>query len=722
MDGTPKLGSGIVSLGTDMFLMKSDTIHTESEVLPVDADAIPMESDSSHMVSDGFPMESDVNSVESNTPPLESDHSHMESDTLHMEADPLNTESGVFHMELDKSIIDPQIPECKYDDDPLLKAFKVMEVIGRYRSVVPATARDHTSDGNIMFLSKMCNQIRAKQPIQMILPAFPFKSPNRENKVLGSLPDKGEDISLAHLNGLCAAIGDVYEYGAKLTIVSDGLVYNDILGVSDRDVWEYSHALREMVVENKYDHIVFARLRNLVHIHEDVNLDGETYEKLAPEFRQELIKKYTPEGFDAAVKIKTDENFCTTYRGYIKFLTKDLEHLHVDDGTKSRKSHKKHLGDVAKSMIERGAAFAEAILKNFPGYIRLSIHPSNGLTKISINVLPRTPTPVTPWHSALCYTADGGFMYGWREIFDADPEMELVHKNGRPWCYRFKSELYNWPLPVTVDHIYPCGMMVTPVNPTSISEIDKEKVQALANENSPIILRGFTDTHDHELIVKKAESMNASHLSASDFDIEEEAEDSDPEELEELIRVGWVPFDGASEITKDKDADNTKQSPSKYQMITATLPISEKTRRSLFSASSLFFSHLPASYTVEMLQQFSWKTSSSSSSTNTKTKTNSLPLITPHFSHGRPCFHYHPLLSQSNITSEPTYAMEGISDADSNRLCNVLNPLLYDRRVCYWHTWEQGDVVIDDTFTTTLTWEPAEEEPVLFLLHSGFPC
>ena len=151
-------------------------------------------------------------------------------------------------------------------------------------------------------------------------------------------------------------------------------------------------------------------------------------------------------------------------------------------------------------------------------------------------------------------------MYGWREIFDADPELELVHKNGRPWCYRFKSEMYNWSSPVTVEPMYPCGMMVTPVNPTSISQIDKEKVQGLAHENSPIVLRGFTDTHDHELIVKKAESMDASHLSASDFDIEEEAEDCDSQELEELIRVGWVPFDGAAETTKNKDADNTKQS------------------------------------------------------------------------------------------------------------------------------------------------------------------
>ncbi|EHA26253.1 hypothetical protein ASPNIDRAFT_46788 [Aspergillus niger ATCC 1015] len=536
----------------------------------------------------------------------------------------------------------------------------------------------------------MWSQIRAKQPIRMILPAFPFKSPNRGNKTLGSLPDKGEEICLAHLNGLCAAISDVYEYGAKLTIVSDGLVYNDILGVSDRDVWEYGHALREMVAENKYDHIEFARLRDLVHSHEDVKLDGETYERLAPVFRQELIEQHTPMGFDAAVMIKSDENICTTYRGYIKFLTKDLEHLYVENGTTSRKAHKKYLGNVAKAMITRGAAFAEAIIKNYPGYIRLSIHPSNGLTKISINVLPRSSKPVTPWHSAPCYTVDGRFIYGWREVFDANPELELVHKNGRPWCYRFKSELYNWSSPVAVDPIYPCGMMVTPVNPTSISQIEMEKAQGLAHENSPVVLRGFTDTHDHELIAQKAES--------------------------------WLPYDGPTEIMEDQEAHHIKQcpvsSPAKYQLISAPGPISENTRRSLFSASSLLFHHLPASYTVGILQQLSWNAETSSHDT----ETSSLPLIIPHFSHGRPCFRYHSLLSQSNITCDPTLiAIEDISDADSTRLCNVLNPLLYDRRVCYWHTWKQGDVLFYDTFTTTQTWESFAGEPVLFKLYSGYP-
>ena len=60
----------------------------------------------------------------------------------------------------------------------------------------------------------------------MILPAFPFKSPNARNKVLGTMPDFGEELALAHLNGLCQNIGEVYAPGADVYISSDGLVYN----------------------------------------------------------------------------------------------------------------------------------------------------------------------------------------------------------------------------------------------------------------------------------------------------------------------------------------------------------------------------------------------------------------------------------------------------------------------------------------------------------------
>jgi pyoverdine/dityrosine biosynthesis protein Dit1 len=51
--------------------------------------------------------------------------------------------------------------------------------------------------------------VKNKEPVRMVLPTFPFKSPNSNTEVLGALPDKAEEISLAHLNGLCAAVNDI---------------------------------------------------------------------------------------------------------------------------------------------------------------------------------------------------------------------------------------------------------------------------------------------------------------------------------------------------------------------------------------------------------------------------------------------------------------------------------------------------------------------------------
>lgn len=76
------------------------------------------------------------------------------------------------------------------------------------------------------FLSVIDQFVLAEKPIEMCLPAFPFKSANKVCKVLGHLPDKAEELALERLNTICARIGDVYSPGAKLTIISDGLVYN----------------------------------------------------------------------------------------------------------------------------------------------------------------------------------------------------------------------------------------------------------------------------------------------------------------------------------------------------------------------------------------------------------------------------------------------------------------------------------------------------------------
>jgi hypothetical protein len=68
--------------------------------------------------------------------------------------------------------------------------------------------------------------LERKVPIELVIPAFPFKSSNRSKKVLGPLPDEAERVSLLHLNSLCLAIKDAAESDAFLTIVSDGITYN----------------------------------------------------------------------------------------------------------------------------------------------------------------------------------------------------------------------------------------------------------------------------------------------------------------------------------------------------------------------------------------------------------------------------------------------------------------------------------------------------------------
>lgn len=81
-------------------------------------------------------------------------------------------------------------------------------------------------DGFDTFLPVVQGQVERRESIKILLPGFPFKSPNSETKVLGVLPDLGEELALKRLDGIASAIQAVYEHGAEVHITSDGLVYN----------------------------------------------------------------------------------------------------------------------------------------------------------------------------------------------------------------------------------------------------------------------------------------------------------------------------------------------------------------------------------------------------------------------------------------------------------------------------------------------------------------
>jgi hypothetical protein len=73
--------------------------------------------------------------------------------------------------------------------------------------------------GWVRYLSTSCSgSSRAR--------GFHKESPNNKTKVLGILPDLGEELALKRLDGIASAIDAIYEHGAEIHITSDGLVYN----------------------------------------------------------------------------------------------------------------------------------------------------------------------------------------------------------------------------------------------------------------------------------------------------------------------------------------------------------------------------------------------------------------------------------------------------------------------------------------------------------------
>lgn len=104
--------------------------------------------------------------------------------------------------------------EDSMDMTSLSIAQNIMDILSRYR--LSSHCHSLRSDeGDLDFVAQIYCKVTAKQPITMCLPAFPFKSPNSKTKVLGHLPDKSEEFALAHLNGMCAAIQDIYPPGSR---------------------------------------------------------------------------------------------------------------------------------------------------------------------------------------------------------------------------------------------------------------------------------------------------------------------------------------------------------------------------------------------------------------------------------------------------------------------------------------------------------------------------
>lgn len=281
-----------------------------------------------------------------------------------------------------------QTPPALSADNPDAVATQVLQLFFPFRRLLSETAPCATTpcdDCFNMHRPKVVAYIARRQTIQFVIPAFPGKSPNRR-KVLSSLPDLGEFLSLEFLQHLCDQVGNFYAPGAQITICSDGHVFSDVVGISDREVSDYRHELELMLDEAGGKSL---RLYSLADA-----LPGSF-----SEMRRTLEGDYGISHCEVRARMNSSPAFRALFNGVHRFLFEDQLFLSPGD-TRSRV--RADCKRSAYSLVSRSNAWSQLVAENFPGAIRLSIHPQTCHSeKLGIHLLPTGETWLTPWHGAV---------------------------------------------------------------------------------------------------------------------------------------------------------------------------------------------------------------------------------------------------------------------------------------------------------------------------------
>lgn len=310
---------------------------------------------------------------------------------------------------------EPSVPNESELDNAILK------VVFNHRKTTDAhpTCLDHTCPTCFaLHRHKISHFTQQQLPIHFILPAFPAKSPNHL-KVLGSLPDLGEEIALRTLEDLCTEINTVYPPGASVTICSDGRIFSDLVGVTDQLVSDYVKGIKQLISQLELQHV------NIINL-EDV-LQGDSFDVL----REQVITDYAEPLDELRLRLTHSSDFKNLFNGIHRFITDDRK---VTETQLSATKIKEESKLIALKVIQHSNAWTRLLAYVYPDAVRLSIHPYAAHSeKIGIRLTKAVDNWLTPWHGVVVLQEDG---YVLMKKSDAEKaEAVLVTKNDQPFYY-----------------------------------------------------------------------------------------------------------------------------------------------------------------------------------------------------------------------------------------------------------------------------------------------
>ena len=333
-----------------------------------------------------------------------------------------------------------QLTEINAIQSPLVNdvsmgiAKRILAEVMNYRRVpdgVNTCAVDCQACGS-SHLRKILNAVRKNEPVTFILPAFPGKSPNPE-KVLGTLPDLAEQLSLNFLGALCERMKGIYSPGIKIILCSDGRVFSDAVGMDETNVTDYQVEINRLIKEMGFTDILTFNLDDFytnlsfVQMREEMmNAHGQSLEALKTKVRNGANEFASSE----------EKESNRMYSGITRFLFEDAMHA---GQTKSRNAVQKDAKARAYEVIRRSNAWSNLLAENFPDAVRLSIHPQTcGSKKLGIRLI-GNESWMTPWHGVAVET-NNVFTLLKRSEAEALGAKLIFSPDGRPSHYKLRAE------------------------------------------------------------------------------------------------------------------------------------------------------------------------------------------------------------------------------------------------------------------------------------------
>ena len=130
--------------------------------------------------------------------------------------------------------------------------------------------------------------------------------------------------------------------------------------------------------------------------------------------------------------------------------------------------------------------------------------------------------------------------------------------------------------------------------------------------------------------------------------------------------------------------------PRRFQLFSAIAEAPRGSGYTLFAESRLFFQYLHAPNNLSRLQAVKWRLFSSG---YWRTKMQHMSLVVAHPVTGVPCLRW----QESWPESKTKYSTTEVEiENDDQDIADMINRLLYDRRVCLRFGWERGDILLAD--------------------------